>query len=47
MGGEPADVMARLAATGAHRLYVDGGITVQRFLRAGRITRLIVTRVPC
>jgi dihydrofolate reductase len=25
---------------------VDGGITVQRFLRAGLIQRLIVTRVP-
>ena len=45
MGGEPADVMARLAATGARHLYVDGGITIQRFLRAGVITRLIVTRV--
>lgn len=46
MGGEPADVVARLAATGARHLYVDGGITIQRFLRAGLITRLIVTRVP-
>jgi dihydrofolate reductase len=27
-------------------IYVDGGVTVQRFLRAGLIQRLIVTRVP-
>ena len=27
-------------------LYVDGGITIQRFLRAGLIQRLIITRVP-
>jgi dihydrofolate reductase len=27
-------------------VYVDGGITVQRFLEAGLIQRLIITRVP-
>jgi dihydrofolate reductase len=46
MAGEPADIVARLAATGSEHLYVDGGITVQRFLRAGLIQCLIVTRVP-
>jgi len=46
MGGKPADIVAKLAATGAQHLYIDGGITIQRFLRAGLIQRLIVTRVP-
>lgn len=46
MGGAPADIAAQLAATGAHHLYVDGGITVQQFLRAGLVDRLIITRVP-
>ena len=46
MGGSPAEIVSRLAASGAHHLYVDGGITVQRFLRAGLIQRLIITRVP-
>ena len=46
MSGEPADIVSRLAATGAHHLYVDGGDTIQRFLRAGLVQRLIVTRVP-
>lgn len=46
MSGEPADIVARLEATGSRHLYVDGGITIQRFLRAGLIQRLIVTRVP-
>jgi dihydrofolate reductase len=46
MSGPPAEIVARLAATGAHELYVDGGITVQNFLRAGAIQRLIITRVP-
>ena len=31
---------------GFHHLYVDGGITIQGFLRAGLIQRLIITRVP-
>jgi dihydrofolate reductase len=46
MSGSPAEIVARLAATGAHHLYIDGGITIQRFLRAGLIQRLIITRVP-
>jgi dihydrofolate reductase len=46
MSGTPADIVAKLAATGAHHLYVDGGITIQRFLRAGQVHRLIITRVP-
>lgn len=46
MGGAPAEIVARLAATGAHHLYIDGGITIQEFLRAGLIQRLIITRVP-
>lgn len=46
MAGTPAEVVAQLAASGAQHLYIDGGITIQRFLRAGLIQRLIVTRVP-
>jgi dihydrofolate reductase len=46
MAGAPAEIVSRLAATGAHHLYIDGGITIQRFLRAGLIQRLIITRVP-
>ncbi len=46
MAGSPAEIVSKLAATGAHHLYIDGGITIQRFLRAGQIQRLIITRVP-
>jgi dihydrofolate reductase len=46
MSGPPAEIVSRFAATGAQHLYVDGGITIQRFLRAGLIQRLIITRVP-
>jgi dihydrofolate reductase len=46
MTGTPAEIVSKLAASGAQHLYVDGGITIQRFLRAGLVQRLIVTRVP-
>jgi dihydrofolate reductase len=46
MAGTPAQIVSQLAATGAHHLYVDGGLTIQGFLRAGVIHRLVITRVP-
>jgi len=46
LSGQPADVFVALAARGIDHIYVDGGITIQRFLEAGLIHRLIVTRVP-
>jgi len=46
MAGTPAEIVSKLAASGAHHLYVDGGITIQGFLRAGLVQRLIITRVP-
>src|SRR5207248_3676040 len=46
VSGEPADVVDQLAARGIGHIYVDGGITIQRFLQAGLIHRLIITRVP-
>ena len=46
MAGSPAEIVSELEATGARHIYVDGGVTIQRFLRAGLIQRLIITRVP-
>jgi dihydrofolate reductase len=46
MAGPPGEIVAKLAASGAQHLYVDGGITIQRFLRAGLVQRLTITRVP-
>lgn len=46
MAGSPEEIISRLAETGAHHLYVDGGITLQGFLRAGLVQRLVITRVP-
>ena len=46
MAGPPEQIVAQLAASGARHIYVDGGITIQQFLRAGLIQRLTITRVP-
>lgn len=46
MEGDPRDVAARLRDTGSRHAYVDGGLTVQAFLRAGLIQRMTITRVP-
>ena len=46
MSGDPAEIASRLDARGIRHVYVDGGVTIQRFLRAGLIQRLIITRVP-
>ena len=46
MAGPPAEIVAKLAARGVRHVYVDGGITIQGFLRAGMVQRLIITRVP-
>jgi dihydrofolate reductase len=46
MSGMPAEIVSRLSDSGANHLYVDGGITIQKFLRAGLVQRLVITRVP-
>jgi dihydrofolate reductase len=46
MGGAPAEIISRLAASGTKHIYLDGGITIQEFLRAGLVQSLTVTRVP-
>src|SRR5262249_2682213 len=46
MNGAPSEVAAKLEASGVQHAYVDGGVTIQGFLRAGLIQRLVITRVP-
>lgn len=46
MSGEPAEMARRLETRGFKHPYIDGGITIQRFLAAGCIDRLVITRVP-
>lgn len=42
----PEQLVARLKAEGAKRIYVDGGLTVQGFLRAGLVDDLTITLIP-
>ena len=42
----PAKLHARLADQGTKRLYIDGGITIRRFLAAGLIDDLTITLIP-
>lgn len=46
MSGAPAEIVAQLTARGIKHAYVDGGVTIQRFIQAGLLQRLIITRVP-
>ena len=46
MAGTPREILARLAHRGMKHLYIDGGVTIQGFLEAGLIQRLIITRIP-
>ncbi|HEY6110453.1 MAG TPA: dihydrofolate reductase family protein [Gemmatimonadales bacterium] len=46
MSGTPAEIVSRLAARGMSHIYVDGGATIQRFLEAGLIQRLVISHVP-
>jgi dihydrofolate reductase len=44
--GSPSQIKEQLEARGFQHAYVDGGTTIQRFLAAGCIDRLVITRVP-
>ena len=46
MSGNINAIREHLAARDVKHIYVDGGVTIQRFLNAGAIDRLIITRIP-
>jgi dihydrofolate reductase len=46
MSGKPTEIVKQLNSRGFKHAYIDGGITIQRFLAAGCIDRLVITRVP-
>ena len=45
MSGGPAEIVRQLKSRGFKHAYIDGGVTIQRFLTAGCIDRLVITRV--
>lgn len=44
--GDPRDILKKLHSKGFKNLYIDGGITVQNFLKEDLIDELIITRIP-
>lgn len=44
--GEPVSVVKELNSRGYMNLYIDGGKTIQGFLKQGLIDELIITRIP-
>ena len=46
MSGEPTGIVSELQARGYGHAYIDGGVTIQRFLAAGLIDRMVITSVP-
>jgi dihydrofolate reductase len=46
ISGEPREIIKQLTSRGFKHAYIDGGITIQRFLAAGLIDRFVITRVP-
>ena len=46
MSGTPREIVERLTERGMTHLYIDGGVTIQRFLEAGLIQRMTITRIP-
>jgi len=46
MSGEPREIVMQLELRGFRHAYLDGGLTIQRFLAAGCVSRLVITRVP-
>jgi dihydrofolate reductase len=46
MTGTPGEIVTTLASRGFRHAYVDGGVTIQSFLRARLIQSLTITHVP-
>jgi dihydrofolate reductase len=44
--GSPQQIVERLMSEGMESFYVDGGVTIQRFLKAGLIDELTITVIP-
>lgn len=42
----PEELIARLGNEGAKHVYVDGGMTIRRFMSAGLVDRMTITAIP-
>jgi len=46
ISGEPAEIVKQIKSRGFQHAYIDGGITIQKFLAAGLIDQMVISRVP-
>jgi dihydrofolate reductase len=46
MSGSPLEIVTKLGQSGSRHIYVDGGVTVQAFLKAGLVSRMIISQLP-
>ena len=46
LNGAPSAVLKEIHEKGFTRLYIDGGITIQNFLKADLIDEIIITTIP-
>ncbi len=44
--GQPEEIVRQLAGEGRRRLYIDGGVTIQRFLQSRLIHEITITYLP-
>ena len=44
--GNPVDIVQELDREGMCELYIDGGTTIQQFIRSGLVSRMIISTVP-
>jgi len=45
-GGDPVEIVSHLEAEGTQHLYIDGGKTIQQFLKARLIDEITITQIP-
>lgn len=46
LSGTPGEIKEQLGKQGIHNLYLDGGITIQKFLNECLVDELIITKIP-
>lgn len=46
ISGSPKEIIEKLGDRGYHNLYLDGGITIQKFLQARLVDEMIITKIP-
>ena len=46
IGGELTSVLDSLNSKGIHNIYIDGGLTIQSFLKEDLVDEMVITRIP-